>query len=57
MMQVYDFIKAYDPTRLIHYEGDQEAQTVDVYSRMYTSCDDIIKFANESKSWEKPLVM
>lgn len=25
-----------DPTRLIHYEGDREAEIVDVYSTMYT---------------------
>lgn len=55
--KMYDFIKAYDPTRLIHYEGDYDAQTVDVFSRMYTSAADIIKFATESETWEKPLVM
>jgi beta-galactosidase len=55
--KMYDFIKAYDPTRLIHYEGDYDAQTVDIFSRMYTSAEDIIKFATESETWEKPLVM
>jgi beta-galactosidase len=55
--KMYDFIKAYDPTRLIHYEGDYDAQTVDIYSRMYTSAEDIIKFATESETWDKPLVM
>jgi beta-galactosidase len=55
--KMYDFIKAYDPTRLIHYEGDYDAQTVDIYSRMYTSAEEIIKFATKSETWEKPLVM
>jgi len=55
-IQVYDFIKAYDPTRLVHYEADQEAQTVDIFSRMYTSCENIIKFA-KAETWDKPLVM
>lgn len=55
--KMYDFIKAYDPTRLIHYEGDYEAKTVDIYSRMYASVDDIINFATESKTWEKPMVL
>ncbi|KAG4433632.1 hypothetical protein IFR05_010878 [Cadophora sp. M221] len=55
--KMYDFIKAYDPTRLIHYEGDYQAKTVDIYSRMYASVDDITRFATESKTWEKPMVL
>lgn len=54
---MYDFIHAYDPTRLIHYEGDQDAKTADIYSKMYTSCDEIITFATQSKTWDKPLVL
>jgi len=54
---MYDLIKAYDPTRLIHYEADYNAQTVDIYSRMYTSCEEVIRFATQSETWEKPLVM
>lgn len=30
-----DWIKSYDPTRLIHYEPDLEAQHMDMHSRMY----------------------
>jgi beta-galactosidase len=55
--KMYDFIKSYDQTRLVHYEGDYEAKTVDMYSRMYTSAEEIIKFATGSETWEKPLVM
>lgn len=54
---MYNFIHEYDPTRLVHYEADYGAQTVDIYSRMYTSCEEIIKFATQSETWEKPLVM
>jgi beta-galactosidase len=54
---MYDFIHAYDPTRLVHYEADYNAQTADIFSRMYTSCEEIIKFATQSETWEKPLVM
>ncbi len=32
-----------DPDRPIHYEGDYELATADVYSRMYTHIDDVIK--------------
>lgn len=30
------FLKAYDPTRLVHYEEDRDASIADVYSTMYT---------------------
>ncbi|KAI1260121.1 glycoside hydrolase family 2 protein [Xylariaceae sp. FL1019] len=53
---MYDEIKKLDPTRLIHYEPDQKAQTVDVFSRMYTHVDEMIKYAEE-KDWDKPFVM
>ncbi len=33
-----------DPTRLIHYERDLEAQVSDVFSRMYPSVADVVKF-------------
>ncbi|KAI1342978.1 glycoside hydrolase family 2 protein [Xylariaceae sp. FL0016] len=53
---MYDAIRAIDPTRLIHYEGDQNAQTADIYSRMYTPVDEMIEHAEE-KDWAKPFVM
>ncbi|KAK6840279.1 Beta-galactosidase [Apiospora arundinis] len=53
---MYDEIKALDPTRLVHYEGDYDAKTADVYSQMYTSVDDMVKFGEE-KGWKKPFVM
>lgn len=54
---MYDLIHAYDPTRLIHYEGDYEAKTADIYSRMYASIEYITDFATQTEKWEKPLVM
>ncbi|CAJ2505598.1 Uu.00g129920.m01.CDS01 [Anthostomella pinea] len=53
---MYDEIKKIDSTRLIHYEGDQDAQTADIYSRMYTPIDQMIKHAEEA-DWKKPFVM
>ena len=53
---MYDAIKALDQTRLVHYEADYWAQTADIFSRMYTSQDEIIKMAQEP-TWDKPLVM
>ncbi|KAI0400006.1 glycoside hydrolase family 2 protein [Xylaria palmicola] len=53
---MYDAIKKIDSTRLIHYEGDKDAQTADIFSRMYTPVDEMVKYAEE-KEWEKPFVM
>lgn len=53
---MYDWAKAYDPTRLIHYEGDTDAQTVDVYSMMYPELSIIQDFAKDWKG-EKPLLL
>lgn len=54
---MYDWIKSCDTTRPVHYEGDWEAQTVDIYSRMYPSVEDIIAFATKDESWEKPMIL
>lgn len=54
---MYDWIKSYDDTRPVHYEGDTDCQTVDLYSRMYASVDDIIAFATKDDEWTKPLIL
>ncbi|KAL2890317.1 Beta-galactosidase [Ceratocystis lukuohia] len=51
-----DYIRKVDDTRPIHYEGDQEARTADIMSRMYPHPDDVERFAREP-GWEKPLVL
>jgi len=53
---MYNFIKKADLSRLVHYEADQGAETADIFSRMYTSQEEIIKMAEED-NWKKPLVM
>ncbi|OAQ74215.1 beta-galactosidase [Pochonia chlamydosporia 170] len=53
---MYDTIKAMDDTRLVHYEGDWNAQTVDIYSRMYSDIDYVESVAKE-RDWKKPLVL
>ena len=35
-IKMAEIAKQMDPTRLVHYEGDFEAEVVDVYSTMYT---------------------
>ncbi|GAB0132242.1 hypothetical protein EsDP_00000683 [Epichloe bromicola] len=53
---MYDTIKLMDNTRLIHYEGDEDAQTADLFSRMYPDLAFIESFAKE-RDWKKPLVL
>jgi beta-galactosidase len=54
---MYHWIKSYDTTRPIHYEPDQDAQTADLYSRMYPDIGYITWFATSQESWEKPLIL
>lgn len=47
-------IRELDTTRPIHYEGDLEAESADMYSRMYPLLQTLDKFVNQS---EKPLIL
>lgn len=40
---MYKWIKEADPTRVIHYEQDREAESADMYSHMYSSPDDVLE--------------
>ncbi|KAK4232502.1 evolved beta-galactosidase subunit alpha [Podospora fimiseda] len=53
---MYKFIKSVDTTRPIHYEGDWQARSADIFSRMYHSIQDVDREAKE-RSWDKPLVL
>ena len=51
-------IRQLDPDRLIHYEGDFEAEVTDVYSTMYTRLKGLKEIAeNPEKGAGKPHVM
>jgi beta-galactosidase/beta-glucuronidase len=50
------WIRAHDPTRLIHYEGDGEAEITDVLSQMYTHVDQVAKIGRQ-RGAGKPFVM
>lgn len=56
IQSMYDLIKSIDPSRPIHYEGDREAKTVDLFSMMYASVSKIVEFAKE-KDYTKPLIL
>ena len=49
------WIRQRDPTRILHYEQDREAVSVDMYSRMYLSLDDLRELFAEYS--DKPWVM
>lgn len=53
---MYDFIKSVDKSRPVHYEGDQDAKSADIFSRMYPSHSDWEQFAQE-REWQKPGVL
>ncbi|MBT0769171.1 DUF4981 domain-containing protein [Kineosporia sp. J2-2] len=42
--------RAFDPSRLIHYEGDWSSTYVDVYSRMYASFEEVRSIGEEIAS-------
>lgn len=59
---MYDYAKKADPGRLVHYEGDSQAKSVDMYSYMYPSAETLIKLAktegvNADGTFEKPIVL
>lgn len=55
---MYDYVKQVDPSRPVHYEGDMEAKTVDMYSYMYPSLERLVGFATaEGDEFKKPIVL
>ncbi|TLS24054.1 hypothetical protein PpBr36_08586 [Pyricularia pennisetigena] len=53
---MYEYIKSVDKTRLVHYEGDWEARSADIFSCMYRPQDQMVSWGEE-RDWSKPLVM
>ncbi|UKZ74776.1 hypothetical protein TrVFT333_002446 [Trichoderma virens FT-333] len=53
---MYDWIKSYDPSRPVHYEGDSDARIVDVVSMMYPPLSKVQNFA-ENWDGKKPLLL
>lgn len=50
-------IKKLDDTRLLHYEGDMEAEVTDVYSTMYTRLKGLKEIALSDSKGNKPHIM
>lgn len=57
-LAMYDYIKAIDPSRPIHYEGDPQAKSADMFSYMYPSVKRIERLAvAEGENFTKPIVL
>lgn len=54
LADMYHWVKKADPTRPVHYEGDRQGVTADLYSVMYTPVDELRKLASERT--DKPLI-
>ncbi|KAL4945750.1 hypothetical protein BDV06DRAFT_229948 [Aspergillus oleicola] len=55
---MYSYIKNADPSRPVHYEGDMNAETADMFSYMYPSVSRITRLANEEgDAFTKPIVL
>lgn len=55
---MYKWAKEYDPTRLVHYEGDHEYRASDVCSSMYNSISDLVNLATrDGDKYEKPILL
>ncbi|KAL3448267.1 glycosyl hydrolases family 2, TIM barrel domain-containing protein [Aspergillus insuetus] len=55
---MYRYIKDEDPSRPVHYEGDVNAETADMFSYMYPSVARIERLAQEDgDDFKKPIVL
>ncbi|KAH8645998.1 hypothetical protein BGZ60DRAFT_554888 [Tricladium varicosporioides] len=53
---MYDAIKSMDKTRPIHYEGDRETKSTDIWSQMYVQPENLMEEAKNSHH-NKPLIL
>lgn len=55
---MYEWAKAYDSTRLVHYEGDHSYPASDICSSMYNSISDLVKLATQDgDDYQKPILL
>jgi beta-galactosidase len=53
---MYDAIKSIDKSRPVHYEGDRETKSADIWSQMYVHPDALIEEIKDP-SHDKPLIL
>lgn len=58
---MFEYTTNFDPSRLIHYEGDAHAETTHMYSYMYPSIERLTKLVQEEGvkdgKFEKPVIL
>lgn len=59
---MYEYAKATDPGRLVHYEGDAHALSADMFSYMYLSVDHLVSLAHSEGvdsegNFDKPVIL
>ena len=55
---MYTWAKSYDPTRLVHYEGDHEYRASDICSSMYNGIPDLVNLATrDGDHYDKPILL
>jgi beta-galactosidase len=59
---MYEYAKATDPGRLVHYEGDSHALSADMFSYMYPSVNHLVSLAkseglDSDGNFEKPMIL
>lgn len=55
---MYKWAKEYDPTRLVHYEGDHEYRASDICSSMYNGISDLVNLATrDGDHYSKPILL
>ncbi|KAH8593373.1 glycoside hydrolase family 2 protein [Bisporella sp. PMI_857] len=59
---MYEYAKAFDPGRLVHYEGDENAISTDMFSYMYPPVEKLVQFAETvgldgEGNYDKPIVL
>ncbi|KAK3393314.1 glycoside hydrolase family 2 protein [Podospora didyma] len=59
---MYEYTKEFDPGRLVHYEGDPQAESADMYSFMYPPVAELIELSktrgvNADGTFDKPVIL
>ena len=59
---MYDYAKSVDPGRLVHYEGDENAVSADMFSYMYPPVEKLITLAgtvglNSDGNYDRPVIL
>jgi beta-galactosidase len=55
---MYEYAKAHDPTRLVHYEGDRQVETMDIGSYMYLELSKLEEKAlADGDHFTKPIIL